>query len=91
MTKSELITKLCLKNGLPKETSKMIVSIFFDSIAESLATGQRVEIRGLCSFGVKKYKSYRGLNPKTGEAVKVKPKKLPVFRCGQPLRERMQK
>ena len=51
----------------------MIISIFFDSIAESLAAGQRVETLGLCTFGVMKYKSYAGLNPKTGEKVKVKP------------------
>ncbi|UCD89193.1 MAG: integration host factor subunit beta, partial [Desulfobacterales bacterium] len=61
---------------------------FFDEISNALAKGDRVEIRGLCSFYVKKYKEYVGRNPKTGESVKVSPKKLPFFKCGQELKER---
>ena len=49
----------------------------------------RVEIRGLCSFYVKKYKAYAGRNPKTGEKVKIKGKKLPFFKCGKELKERV--
>jgi integration host factor subunit beta len=51
--------------------------MFFDEMSNALAKGDRAEIRGLCSFYVKKYKAYSGRNPKTGEKVKVKPKKLP--------------
>jgi integration host factor subunit beta len=58
-------------------------------MACALAKGQRVEIRGFGSFFVKKYRSYTGRNPKTGETVKVKPKKLPFFRCGRELRIRV--
>ena len=54
-----------------------------------LINGDRVEIRGLCSFYVKKYKSYAGRNPKTGKEVTVKPKKLPFFKCGKELKERV--
>ncbi len=57
----------------------------------ALAKGDRVEIRGLCSFYVKKYKGYVGRNPKTGEPAKVKPKKLPFFKPGKELRERVDK
>jgi integration host factor subunit beta len=56
-------------------------------MTDTLASGKRVEIRGLCSFYVKKYKSYTGWNPKTGEKVKIKPKKLPFFKCGKELKE----
>jgi integration host factor subunit beta len=50
-----------------------------DEINAALTKGDRVEIRGLCSFYVKKYEAYAGRNPKTGEPTKVKPKKLPFF------------
>ncbi|MGE0087825.1 MAG: HU family DNA-binding protein [Desulfococcaceae bacterium] len=55
----------------------------------ALKKGERAEIRGLCSFFVKKYKGYTGRNPKTVEKVKIKPKKLPFFKCGKELRERV--
>ncbi|MFH1673360.1 MAG: HU family DNA-binding protein [Pseudomonadota bacterium] len=60
-----------------------------DEISQALANGDRVEIRGLCSFYVKKYKGYSGRNPKTGELVEVKAKKLPFFKCGQELKKRV--
>ena len=58
-------------------------------MANALANGDRVEIRGLCSFFVKQYRRYTGRNPKTGEKVKIKPKKLPFFKPGKELKERV--
>jgi integration host factor subunit beta len=58
-------------------------------MSEALARGDRVEIRGLCSFYVKEYQSYEGRNPKTEESVQVAPKKLPFFKCGKELKERV--
>ena len=58
-------------------------------MAKELAKGGRVEIRGLCSFFVKEYRSYTGRNPKTGKQVKIAPKKLPFFKPGKELRERV--
>ena len=58
-------------------------------MTEAMAKGERVEIRGLCSFYVKKYKSYTGRNPKTGEKVTIEPKKLPFFKSGKELKERV--
>jgi len=89
MNKLELIQTLCTTNGLSKTEATKIVSIFFDQMASALTKGDRVEIRGLCSFSVKKYKAYAGRNPKTGEPTKVKPKKLPFFKSGKELRERV--
>jgi len=68
---------------------KVEVDLFFDQISTALTKGDRVEIRGLCSFFVKEYKSYQKRNPKTGEYVKVTPKKLPFFKIGKELKERV--
>ena len=89
MNKLELIEALKTEAGLTKSEATAVVNLFFDEMANAMARGDRVEIRGLCSFYVKKYKSYTGRNPKTGEQVKIKPKKLPFFKCGTELRERV--
>ena len=89
MNKLELIAALREKADLSKTEAAGVVDLFFDQMAETLAKGDRVEIRGLCSFYVKEYKDYTGRNPKTGELVKIKPKKLPFFKAGKELRERV--
>ena len=89
MNKLELINALKESNGLSKSEAVKIVNLFFNEMADALADGDRVEIRGLCSFYVKSYKAYTGRNPKTGEPAKVKPKKLPFFKCGKELKERV--
>jgi integration host factor subunit beta len=88
MNKLELIQTLSTTNGPSKREAAEIVSIFFEQMVSALETGDRVEIRGLCSFYVKTYEGYTGRNPKTGETVEIKPKKLPFFKCGKGLRER---
>ena len=89
MNKIDLILALKNSNHLSKSEAEKIVSLFFDKMSETLAQGDRVEIRGLCSFFVKKYKAYTGRNPKTGEMVKIKPKKLPFFKVGKELKDRV--
>lgn len=89
MTKMELISALQTEANLTKAEASRVVQIFFDHMAEALARGERVEIRGLCSFYVKDYKSYTGRNPKTGEKVAINPKKLPFFKAGKELKERV--
>ena len=89
MNKLELINILKQKAKLSKAEAAKVVEIFFESMSDALANGQRVEIRGLCSFYVKDYKSYLGRNPKTGERVEIKPKKLPFFKAGKELRKRV--
>ena len=89
MNKLELITALKEETKITKTEAAQIVDIFFDGMSEALAKDDRVEIRGLCSFYVKKYKSYKGRNPKTGESVPVPEKKLPFFKCGKELKERV--
>ncbi|MDZ7832367.1 MAG: HU family DNA-binding protein [Desulfobacterales bacterium] len=91
MNKLELISALKKESNISKSEAAKVVQIFFDSMADALIEGERIEIRGLCSFFVKEYKSYTGRNPKTGEKVKIQPKKLPFFKCGKELRERVNK
>jgi integration host factor subunit beta len=89
MNKVDLIQALKDSNNLTRSEAEKIVTLFFDKMAEALAKGDRVEIRGLCSFFVKKYGGYTGRNPKTGEKVKVAPKKLPFFKAGKELKDRV--
>ena len=89
MNKSELVEALAARNGLTYKKSEEIVNIIFDSMSEALTTGGRIEIRGFGSFVVKDYQAYMGRNPKTGEIIKVKPKKLPFFKVGKELREKV--
>ena len=74
---------------IKKSEAAAVVNLFFNEMANALANGDRVEIRGLCSFYAKKYKSYTGRNPKTGKEVRVKAKKLPFFKPGTELNERV--
>jgi integration host factor subunit beta len=89
MNKLDLIETLKSETDLTKKEAAAVVALFFDEMAAALASGYRVEIRGLCSFYVKKYKEYTGRNPRTGEKVKINPKKLPFFKCGKELKERV--
>ena len=89
MNKLELIQALKDATDLTKPQAAAVVHIFFNGMAEELAKGGRVEIRGLCSFFVKEYPSYTGRNPKTGERVRIAPKKLPFFKAGKELKDRV--
>ena len=89
MKKVALIQALKDANNLSKSEAEKIVAIFFDKMTEALAQGDRVEIRGLFSIFAKKYGGYTGRNPKTGEKVKIAPKKLPFFKVGKELKDRV--
>ena len=91
MNKAELIEALQIQNDLSQRESKAVVNIFFNEMSNALAEGDRVEIRGLCSFYVKKYEAYIGRNPKTGEPTEVNAKKLPFFKCGKELKDRVKR
>ena len=89
MNKSQLIEALAKKENLTIKKAEMIVNTLFESIEEALIAGDRVEIRGFGSFKVKSYDGYQGRNPKTGEVIKVDEKKLPFFKVGKELKERV--
>ncbi len=87
MTKSDLIEKLAEQGKLSKKQAEMIVAHVFDSMTAAMKAGDRIEIRGFGSFKVKHYKPYVGRNPKTGDKVEVKSKKLPFFKVGKEMKE----
>ncbi len=89
MNKSDLIETLSKDTGQTLNRAEEVVNSVFNGMENALIKGERVEIRGLCSFYVKQYKGYVGKNPKTGESVQVKPKKLPFFKCGKELKKRV--
>jgi integration host factor subunit beta len=89
MNKADLILALKKEAELTKPEADAVVNLFFNEMVDALAAGDRVEIRGLCTFYVKQYKAYTGRNPKTGEQVQIKPKKLPYFKCGKELKDRV--
>jgi integration host factor subunit beta len=89
MTKSELIELISNKIKLPKGKAEQIVNCIFDSMVDALKKGEGIEIRGFGSFTVREYKSYEGRNPRTGTPVHVAPKRLPFFKVGKELRERV--
>ena len=89
MNKSELVEALSIKKNLTYKKSEQIVNLIFDSMSQALIDQDRIEIRGFGSFMVKDYKSYMGRNPKTGEVIQVNEKKLPFFKVGKELRERV--
>jgi integration host factor subunit beta len=89
MNKSDLITVLSEKYYLKEKQAMDIVNLMFDGFTNELKNGGRIEIRGFGSFTVREYKTYKGRNPKTGNVVEVKPKKLPFFKVGRELKKRV--
>ena len=89
MTKSDLIERLCQDEKLPKGKAELLVNTVFECLEEALRRGERIEIRGFGSFEIRRYKSYQGRNPKTGVPVSVDEKRLPFFKVGKELKERV--
>ena len=89
MNKSDLMNRLTEEKGFPLSTAKEIIDMFFDDMTQRLIKGDRVEIRGFGTFKMKAYRGYTGRNPKTGVKTPVKFKRLPFFKVGKELRERV--
>jgi integration host factor subunit beta len=89
MTKSDLIDVLCETQKIPKGRAEILVQVIFESMEEALKRGERIEIRGFGSFELRSYKPYEGRNPRTGVRVSVQPKRLPFFKVGKELKERV--
>ena len=89
MVKSDLVESLASRADITLARAEEIVDIFFTSIVDALCRDERVEIRGFGAFSVREYRSYEGRNPKTGDKIKVPPKKLPSWKTGMQLRQRV--
>ena len=90
MTRSELVDSLAHRHAVSRAVAERVVEGFFDGITRALQGGARVEVRGFGTFTPKSYQGYEGRNPRTGAAVSVAPKVLPVFRVGKELRLRVE-
>lgn len=87
MTKAELVDEVARAVQLTKKQAEVIVNVVFDSIVESLRSGEKIELRGFGSFRLRSRKSRLGRNPKTGERVEVPSKRIPYFKPGKELKE----
>ena len=89
MTKADLIDVVAEQLKLPRGRAELLVGHLFDCIMDALKKGEGIEIRGFGSFSIREYREYEGRNPRTGEAVHVRPKRLAFFKVGKELRERV--
>lgn len=89
MNKVDLVEALRRDQSLSREKAEAVIGLFFGEMRDALIRGERVELRGLWSIYVRRYGAYTGRNPRTGEAVSVKSKKLPFFKSGAELRRRV--
>ena len=89
MTKADLIALVAEKLKFPWGRAELVVDHIFESMIDALKRGEGIEIRGFGSFTIRKYDAYEGRNPRTGETVHVKPKRLAFFKVGKELRERV--
>lgn len=90
MIRSELVQKLAQENpGLSLPTVDKIVDLVFKSIVDRLASGGRVELRGFGAFTTRARDARTGRNPRTGEEVDVPAKRVPHFKPGKEMRERL--
>ena len=90
MIKSELVQRIAAQNPhLYQRDVENIVNSILETIADALSRGNRVELRGFGAFSVKRRDARAGRNPRTGEAVDVSEKSLPVFKTGKEMRKRL--
>lgn len=89
MLKSDLVNVLIEQRKISQKQAEQAVEVIFEAMKNALIAGTNIEIRGLGAFHVKSYKGYVGRNPKTSEAIEVRPKRGILFRTGKDLRERV--
>ncbi len=88
MTKAELIEEVAVKvKGFTKRQTEIIINGILDGIKETLARGDKIEIRGFGSFRLRNRRTREGRNPKTGATVQVPAKRVPFFKAGKELKE----
>lgn len=89
MKKSDLHAMVAAKFDIPTSTAALAVDCLFEAMTEALARGDRIEIRGFGSWIAKQYGAKTGRNPKTGQSISVPAKRLPYFKAGKDLAERI--
>ena len=89
MTKSDLIAAVAEQTNVTKNRAESVVNCVFDAMTDALVSGEGIEIRGFGSFTVRQYGAFNGRNPRTGAQVHVAGKRLPFFKAGKELKERV--
>lgn len=89
MKKAELAASVADRAGLTNRQAEAVINALLACVTEALWAGDKIELRGFGSFRIRRRKAREGRNPRTGEAVRVPCKKVPYFRAGQELRERL--
>ncbi len=89
MNKSELVQEFAQETGMHPGAAEYVINEIFTAMTESLVKGDGIEIRGFGSFVVREYAPYKGRNPKSGTSIQVQEKKLPFFKVGKELKERV--
>ncbi len=89
MNRSELVDNVADKAELPRKQAELVVNTIFDSLFDAMLHDERIELRGFGRFTNREYGAYTGRNPKTGNSVEVPSKRLPFFKVGKDLRERV--
>jgi integration host factor subunit beta len=89
VNRSDLITKLAERSNISVLQAEGVINLVFEKMRDAMVEGDRIEIRGFGSFVVKEYEGYEGRNPKTGAKIPVPPKRLPFFKVGKELKERI--
>ena len=87
LTKADLVEEVLNITELPRKESETIVETIFDNIIQALQKGEKIEIRGFGSFRTRERRGRQGRNPKTGETVEVKAKKIPFFKPSKELKD----
>jgi len=89
MNKSDLIETLAARADTTRKQAEQVVNLIFDSMTDTLANGDRIEIRGFGTFVSKYYPAYKGRNPRTGKVIRVAEKRMPFFKVGKNLGQRV--
>ncbi len=89
MTKKDIVDRIVQKTGLKYLDVKKVVQMTFDTMAEALTSGEKIELRNFGVFKIKLRKAKKGRNPRTGEEVPVPERKVVVFKPGLELKEKV--
>ncbi len=89
MTKAELVREVAERTGMTKKDTALVVNAVFETVMDALSKGEKVQIAGFGIFEVRERAERVGRNPRTGEEIKIPPRKVPVFRVGKELRTKV--
>lgn len=89
MLRSELIKTIAEKEGLRFREAETFVTLMFDALTAALQREERVEIRGFGNFIIRHYGGYKGRDPRNGSSIKIPAKRLPHFKAGKDLLQRI--